>query len=484
MTNKLVWPATFLASFALAAACGGGSTDSDGTGGEGGEDGSGGGDTVSSGGSTGGQNLGGGGGEGGSLGGGGPIIIVPLTCSDGEQNESETDVDCGGPDCDPCDDDAVCGEPTDCDSGVCTDGVCIAPTCGDGVVNGDDECDPGRETDDCDEDCTFTVCGDGYLNARAEDCEPDPDQGIWQSCGSTCIIGANLDGTWREDELPGANTPWESLTSSSANYGYVGGLQSFHYASQAFLYDLTASQRYDIKKDEWSPLPNALPYAPLFWENAAVDGEALWVPRASSMFRLDLETLEWTTPSTDIPDGGAGVTGSAAVYDSEGYIWYVGTDSDSAEDVLVKYDPGDGGFQIFSWLATHPDYAAHEPRVAYDPVSDQVAFASYSEESSFLIFDPTDEVFTQGASLPDGGYVTDNTCQDRAGGVYITSSYGTMFRYDIALDNYMPLPPLPATNDSGSTCVVSEVGYLYYGSVNVDPATGKNGFLRLRLNTR
>lgn len=481
MTKKLVWPATFLVAFALAAACGGGSTDGDGMGGEGGKVGSGGGDTLGSGGSTGGQSVGG---EGG-LGGNAPVVVAPLTCSDGEQNESETDVDCGGPDCDPCDDDASCVEPTDCESGVCADGACNAPECGDRVVNGDEECDPGRETDDCDEDCTFTVCGDGYLNRRVEDCEQDPDLGSWQRCGRTCIVGADLDGTWREDNLPGASTPWESLTSTQATYGgYVGGLQSFHYASATHIYDLTGNQRYDIKDDEWSALPNSLPYYPWFWENAAVDAAALWVPRDSSMFRLDLETLEWTRPSTEIPDGGSGVTGSAAVYDGDGFIWYVGTDTDSAEDLLVKYDPGDGTFETFSWATTHPAYTAYEPRVAYDPVTNQVAFASYSEQSSFLVFDLANEVFTQGMSLPDAGTVTDNTCQDRAGGVYVTSSTGTMFRYDIALDTYEQLPPLPAPNDSASTCVVSEVGYLYYGSLNADPATGKSGFLRLRLNHR
>lgn len=65
MTKKLVWPATFLAAFALAAACGGGSVDGDGIGGAGGKAGSGGGDTLGSGGSTGGQSVGGEGGLGG-----------------------------------------------------------------------------------------------------------------------------------------------------------------------------------------------------------------------------------------------------------------------------------------------------------------------------------------------------------------------------------------------------------------------------------
>jgi hypothetical protein len=46
--------------------------------------------------------------------------IPEATCSDGVQNGSETGIDCGGPDCEPCED-------------------ATAPTCSDGVMNGDEE---------------------------------------------------------------------------------------------------------------------------------------------------------------------------------------------------------------------------------------------------------------------------------------------------------------------------------------------------------
>ncbi len=46
--------------------------------------------------------------------------------------------------------------------------------CGDGVTEGDEQCDGGGEdTAQCDVDCTLVVCGDGHVNAAAgEQCDP------------------------------------------------------------------------------------------------------------------------------------------------------------------------------------------------------------------------------------------------------------------------------------------------------------------------
>ncbi len=140
---------------------------------------------------------------------------VAADCADSTQNGDETDVDCGGPSCDPCAvgascelhsdcerefcDAAVCRTPTctdqvknqgegdvdcgdlallcprctvgqsctapeGCASGVCTEGVCLAPTCIDRVKN-QDEGDV-----DCGGVCT-TKCADGALCAEMSDCE-------------------------------------------------------------------------------------------------------------------------------------------------------------------------------------------------------------------------------------------------------------------------------------------------------------------------
>jgi hypothetical protein len=65
-----------------------------------------------------------------------PGVITPPSCSDGVQNFGETDVDCGGPECGPCDDGLGCVQADDCMSQVCQGGVCQAPSCSDGVQNG------------------------------------------------------------------------------------------------------------------------------------------------------------------------------------------------------------------------------------------------------------------------------------------------------------------------------------------------------------
>jgi hypothetical protein len=46
------------------------------------------------------------------------------------------------------------------------------PSCGDGVVQPGEDCDTGRESATCNEDCTTAMCGDGVVNAAAgEQCD-------------------------------------------------------------------------------------------------------------------------------------------------------------------------------------------------------------------------------------------------------------------------------------------------------------------------
>ncbi len=81
-------------------------------------------------------------------------------CFDRVQDGSETGVDCGGG-CRACAGGEACNAPTDCQSEVCTSGMCAPPSCGDGVVS-------GFETD---VDCGWNCAG----CAQGERCESHAD---------------------------------------------------------------------------------------------------------------------------------------------------------------------------------------------------------------------------------------------------------------------------------------------------------------------
>lgn len=101
----------------------------------------------------------------------GTSVCVPGHCSDGVQNSGETDVDCGG--------------------------ECGACHCGNGVVEAvfGETCDDGNETDTdaCPDSCEAATCGDGFVRAGVEECDPgvaggpacDPDCTLTPNCSPT-----------------------------------------------------------------------------------------------------------------------------------------------------------------------------------------------------------------------------------------------------------------------------------------------------------
>ena len=71
-------------------------------------------------------------------------------CDDEQRNGAESDLDCGGVDCQPCALGLMCQRDTDCASGDCANGRCVVRVrCDDGIRNGD-------ETDI---DCGGPLCG-------------------------------------------------------------------------------------------------------------------------------------------------------------------------------------------------------------------------------------------------------------------------------------------------------------------------------------
>ncbi|EYF07557.1 Hypothetical protein CAP_8680 [Chondromyces apiculatus DSM 436] len=113
---------------------------------------------------------------------------VPATCVDGVVNGSETDVDCGGPDCAPCADLSHCWAPSDCQSHVCQSNTCRIPTCYDEAPNGTE---------------TGTDCGGAVCPARCmpgDGCAQDSDCRSMACSGTVCLS------TCTDDDLGGQET--------------------------------------------------------------------------------------------------------------------------------------------------------------------------------------------------------------------------------------------------------------------------------------
>jgi hypothetical protein len=108
-------------------------------------------------------------------------------CSDGVTNGTETDVDCGGTDCAPCANGGACLDAPDCESSICTDSVCVPPSCTDGVLN-------AMETDiDCGGP-TCPGCPIGEMCTVGRDCE----EGVCSV--SVCAAPTCADGVANGDE--------------------------------------------------------------------------------------------------------------------------------------------------------------------------------------------------------------------------------------------------------------------------------------------
>lgn len=126
---------------------------------------------------------------------GGDVAIEDVP-SDGTEPEPECvrDADCD--DDNPCNGEETCGEDgtcrpgtplpegSDCETagglpGTCTGGICVPDTCGNGELDGGEDCDDGNDEggDGCENDCTFTCrdaadCDDGNV-CTDDDCVPN-----------------------------------------------------------------------------------------------------------------------------------------------------------------------------------------------------------------------------------------------------------------------------------------------------------------------
>lgn len=162
---------------------------------------------------------------------------VGATCDDGEGNGEETSRDCGGPVCNPCEDFEMCLESRDCVSKSCQmdgdSGMCMAPTCSDGVQNGEEtdvdcgspqclSCKVNQKcsvADDCssgvckDGKCGEASCTDGVRNGREADVDCGAACGDDKLCadGKICLFG--------DEDCQSANCDDEDLLCLPAETG-------------------------------------------------------------------------------------------------------------------------------------------------------------------------------------------------------------------------------------------------------------------------
>lgn len=129
-------------------------------------------------------------------------VCNDVVCGNGlRQGDEECDDGNFVPD-DGCEDDCTLscgngnlGDDEECDDGNRDDGDgcdsnCTVTRCGNGVPTAGEECDDGNdiEEDACKNDCTANLCGDGVVNPAAEECDDGNDIEL-DGCRSDCTIG-------------------------------------------------------------------------------------------------------------------------------------------------------------------------------------------------------------------------------------------------------------------------------------------------------
>jgi hypothetical protein len=126
---------------------------------------------------------------------------VPASCMDGDHNGTETDTDCGGDVCSPCNDGDGCDKGSDCKSQVCgNNGKCDGPKCDDGVKNG------AEGDQDCGQVCP-QKCSTGDGCNINEDCVGGVCSGVGGTCSPTCSDGEMNNAETDKDCGGGTCTP-------------------------------------------------------------------------------------------------------------------------------------------------------------------------------------------------------------------------------------------------------------------------------------
>ncbi|MEM7448381.1 MAG: fibrinogen-like YCDxxxxGGGW domain-containing protein [Myxococcota bacterium] len=204
-----------------------------------------------------------------------------LTCSNGTLDGSETDTDCGGPECGACLDGQSCLSGSDCASSVCSGGlagICTAAACDDGVQNGSETgVDCGGACGGCalsegcvlDDDCQSTWCDGGSCTS-------------YISCNEILLAGRSSgDGLYAIDPL-GVGEAREMLCDMTTDGGGFTQVASFDPSAGDALADfLTLMTQLDNDMEVFQVVSDRLEW------NAG--GRSMSQQRAALAYRLDVD---------------------------------------------------------------------------------------------------------------------------------------------------------------------------------------------------
>lgn len=185
----------------------------------------------------------------------------------------------GGEECDLGDDNA--------DQAACT-ASCTIAICGDGVVHeGAEVCDDGEASSLCDADCTVPACGDGVTNPFAfEQCDGDDDvlNGSCVSCVAICDPGWSRCGG-------GPASPCDAVIDSQASCEACGHL---------WRSELLPASSHASVDSQWGPMPMVAMIQSARWETNTVTG---WIgfdlQDAGTPIHVELARLELHVTSAD-----------------------------------------------------------------------------------------------------------------------------------------------------------------------------------------
>ena len=175
-------------------------------------------------------------------------VVEPGEACDGGGETATCNANCTLADCgdgifnplaEQCELDASCSVGEICNpSCVCE--VPPPPVCGNGIHEPGEYCDEGGQSSSCDADCTFSMCGDAFVNPVGEQCEQNADCTSGELClGCTCVVSSgqrfadefergSLGPDWVVDAgtfatQGGALVEVSGATSTNARMRYVSG---------------------------------------------------------------------------------------------------------------------------------------------------------------------------------------------------------------------------------------------------------------------